>query len=260
MVLFDWYYLLSRDGLKIKNRWSDKHNTCFFFLHLISSCTFTIINSSLGLRFILAWEIKRKRNQTTDRWSERIGHRHLGLLVNMYTSADPLTSSQSAVSLHTEHSSYNCILWIPHSGVSKPQQVQSSNSTPLVSFALVFPLACWETAAQTSESPSAHIHPHLGHGDPFRMSNGLENTVTFSYLTHLLLFLFQPLKAGAVFLFLAKVTELERNGRHVSRGNNPHLWRAQRMCTFIRTDSELKHLKDADIISNWNFMGEESMN
>lgn len=55
------------------------------------------------------------------------------------------------------------------------------------------------------------------------MSNGLENTVTFSYLTHLLLFLFQPLKAGAVFLFLAKVTELERNGRHVSCGNNPHL-------------------------------------
>lgn len=102
MVLFDWYYLLSRDGLKIKNRWSDKHNTCFFFLHLISLCTFTIINSSLGLRFILAWEIKRKRNQTTDRWSERIGHRHLGLLVNMYTSADPLTSSQSLLSASTQ--------------------------------------------------------------------------------------------------------------------------------------------------------------
>lgn len=36
------------------------------------------------------------------------------------------------------------------------------------------------------------------------MSNGLENTVTFSYLTHLLLFLFQPLKAGNMFLFLEK--------------------------------------------------------
>lgn len=102
MVLFDWYYLLSRDGLKIKNSKTDDQINIipvfFFFLHLISSCTFAIINSSLGLRFILAREIKRKRNQTTDRWSERIGYRHRGMLVNLYTSADPLTSSQSLLS------------------------------------------------------------------------------------------------------------------------------------------------------------------
>lgn len=77
--------------------------------------------------------------------------------------------------------------------------------------------------APTGESSSAHIHPHLGQGDPFKVSNGLESTVTFSYLTHLLLFLFQPLKSGTVFVFLAKVPELERSGCCFSTSNKPHL-------------------------------------
>lgn len=101
-----------------------------------------------------------------------------------------MTSSWSPLPAYTLNTAPTTVFC--KSSASKPHHVQSGlrNSTHLVSFALVFPLACREAAAQTSESSSAHIHPHLGHGDPFRMSNGLENTVTFSYLTHLLLFLF----------------------------------------------------------------------
>ena len=51
-------------------------------------------------------------------------------------------------------------------------------------------LVRWE--AQTGESSSLQhtIHPNLDRRDPFRMSNGPENTVTFSYLTLKLLWVF----------------------------------------------------------------------
>lgn len=53
--------------------------------------------------------------------------------------------------------------------------------------------------------PSILIQSENGGGG--RRHNGLENTVTFSYLTHLLLFLFQPVKSGLlffIFIFAAK--------------------------------------------------------
>lgn len=70
------------------------------------------------------------------------------------------------------------------------------------------------------------------------MSNGPENTVTFSYFTHLLLFLFQTVKADAMFLFLAKVT----SGHCFSPSNNAHFEGQEDFILSPKWTAGLKHL------------------
>lgn len=159
-------------------------------------------------------ERKREGEIKQQRDDQRIGHRHWGLLVNLYTKYRPLDLLPVPLPAYTLNTDYTTVFCKSSTLVHLNLAVTSSffrlHSARLLCPSLFLGLS--RGRAQTSESSSTHIHPHLDRGDPFGMRNGLENTVTFSYLTHLLLFLFQPLKASTMFLFLKLQKELERSG------------------------------------------------